>query len=473
MKAWLKKNCCSEITPAWLLKMALSLVLPALIMVFRPLGMNFAQSATTAGVLLVIIWWTTNLVKKVPASLFLLLWFCLFSGAPAKTIFTFPTGETFIMLVITYLFSQAISNCGLIDRVLLPLLLRFVRTPVSCILAVIASFCLTMYVIPQPLARLVLVSVVFDSFFKRTTVPTAARQVLMYAVFVFYAVVNIACKDADLIMNYVAVNSSGAEITNGMWTRAMAVPMVGYAAVVMLVMLFLFRRELSGVSIRVAPDVEPAPSGFKPEELPPVIVILATVLLWMTSGLWGKNIVLFGYITANTIVTIVSTLILFAMKTIGKKDFSAIDVVTLIFLSAAFSIGGVMKACGAADVVFGQFRGIFPESFSVRYLMLIILVGMLLHMVLGSNTTTLSVIVPGLVLLCGNVISPEVVVYASIISVSFHAILPFHSVALMVGASNGYYPSSYVTRLGIPITPFVFLAGALIYLPWWKLIGLL
>ena len=252
---------------------------------------------------------------------------------------------------------------------LLPLLLRFVRTPVSCILAVIASFCLTMYVIPQPLARLVLVSVVFDSFFKRTTVPTAARQVLMYAVFVFYAVVNIACKDADLIMNYVAVNSSGAEITNGMWTRAMAVPTVGYAAVVMLVMLFLFRRELSGVSIRVAPDVEPAPSGFKPEELPPVIVILATVLLWMTSGLWGKNIVLFGYITANTIVTIISTLILCAMKTIGKKDFSAIDIVTLIFLSAAFSIGGVMKACGAADVIFSRFRSIFPEQFSVGYLL--------------------------------------------------------------------------------------------------------
>ena len=124
-----------------------------------------------------------------------------------------------------------------------------------------------------------------------------------------------------------------------------------------------------------------------------MIVILATVLLWMTSGLWGKNIVLFGYITANTIVTIISTVILFAMKTIGKKDFSAIDIVTLIFLSAAFAIGGVMKACGAADVVFGQFRSIFPDHFSVFYLMLIILVGMLLHMVLGSNTTTLSVIV--------------------------------------------------------------------------------
>lgn len=473
MKAWLKKNCCSDVTPVWLLKMILSLILPALIMIFRPLNMNFAQSATTAGVLLVIIWWTTNLVKKVPASIFLLLWFCLFSGAPARTIFTFPTGETFIMLVITYLFSQAISNCGLIDRVLLPLLLRFVHTPVSCILAVIVSFSLTMYVIPQPLARLVLVSVVFNSFLKRTTVPAAARQVLMYAVFVFYAIVNIACKDADLIMNYVAANSSGAEISNGAWTRAMAVPTVGYAAVVILIMLFLFRRELKGVSIQTAPNIEPAPSGFKREELPPVIVILATVLLWMTSGLWGKNIVLFGYITANTIVTIISTVILFAMKTIGKKDFSAIDIVTLIFLSAAFAIGGVMKACGAADVVFGQFRSIFPDHFSVFYLMLIILVGMLLHMVLGSNTTTLSVIVPGLVLLCGNVVSPEVVVYASIISVAFHAILPFHSVALMIGASNGYYPNSFVTRLGIPVTPFIFLVAAFIYLPWWRLIGLI
>lgn len=473
MTAWLKKNCCSEVSAAWLVKLALSLVLPGLILVLRPLGMNFQQSATVAGVLLTIIWWTTGIVKKIPASIFLLVWFCLFSGAPTRTIFTFPLGETFIMLVITYLFSQAISNCGLVDRVLLPLLVRFVRTPLRCILAVIVTFCLTMYVIPQPMARLVLVAVVFDSFLKRTTTPENTRQVLMYAVFVFYAIVNIACKDADLIMNYVAVNSSGVNISNGEWTRAMAVPTIGYAAVVLALFMFLFRRELRGVRIETAPGVSAVSSGFEKKEVPAVVVIVATVVLWMTSGWWGKNILLFGYISANTIVTCISTAILFALGTLRKKDFSAIDVVTLIFLSAAFSIGGVMKACGAADVVFGQFQGIFPQKFSVGYLMLMIMVGMLLHMILGSNTTTLSVIVPGLILLCSSVVSPQVVVYTSIISVAFHAILPFHSVSLMVGASNGYFPNSYVTRLGLPVTPFIYLSAVCIYLPYWKLIGIL
>jgi len=473
MTAWLKKTCCSEINPVWFAKMAASLVVPALIMLLRPLGMDFRQSATVAGVLLVIIWWTTNIVKKIPASLFLLLWFCVFSGAPAKTIFTFPLGETFLMLVITYLFSQAISNCGLVSRVLLPMLIRFANTSFKSLLAIIFSFCLTMYVIPQPMARLVLVAVVFDSFLAQTTIKKETRQVLMYAVFVFYAIVNIACKDADMIMNYVAVSSSGVAISNWAWTKAMAIPTVAYAAVVLALFWFVFRKELRGVHFTSAPGAGEARRGFSRSELPPVIVIAATVVLWMTSGLWGSNIRLFGYISVNTLITIAATAVLFLMGTLTKKDFGAIDVVTLIFLAAAFAIGGVLKACGAADIVFGQFSGIFPDHFSVWGLMLMVLVGMMLHMVLGSNTTTLSVIVPGLIVLCGAMVSPEVVVYTSIISVAFHAILPFHSVSVMVGTSSGYFPSKYVARLGIPVTPLIFLSAALIYLPYWRLIGLL
>jgi len=473
MKTWLQKTCCSNVNRCWVLKMVLSLVLPVLIMVLRPLGMDFAQSATTAGVLLVIIWWTTDLVKKVPSSLFLLLWFCLFSGAPARTIFTFPAGETFLMLVVTYLFSQAIGNCGLIDRVLLPLLLRYARTPLRCMLAAVLAFCVTMYVIPQPLARLVLVAVVFDRFLRRTSVPESARKVLMYAVFVFYTVVNVACKDADLILNYAAVNAAGISISNADWTHAMALPTLVCAAVLLLMFRLLFRRELHGVVITPAQEIPSPPTGFRPSELPPVIVVLVTVVLWMTSGLWSRGIMLFGYLSVNTLITIIATLLLFAMKTLGRRDFSAIDVVTLIFLSAAFAIGGVMKANGAAGVIFGRFRVLFPAEFSVFYLLLLMLVGVALHMVLGSNTTTLSVIVPGLVLLSAGVVSPEAVVYAAVVSVSFHALLPFHAVPHMIGTSNGYYPASYVTRMGLPLTPLLFLIGICIYLPWWRFIGIL
>lgn len=471
MTEWVNKNVLNPITPKWLLQMAVSLTIAALIMLLKPLGMNFSQSATVAGVLLAVIWWTLGTVKKVPASLFLLIWFCLFSGAPAKTIFTFPLGETFIMLIATYIFSRSISNCGMIDKLLMPVLVKFCSTPFRFIMAVIATFFATIYIIPQPMSRLLLVAVVFDSFLKRTSVPKQAQVVLMYSVFTFYSGVNIACRDADLIMNSMAANSGAVMVSNSEWMKAMFVPTIGYLVVITLIFLQTFGRELKGVSIKTNDaDVE---TKFSENELRSVMVIAATVLLWMTSPLWGKNILLFGYITVNTVITICAVIALFITGGLQKKDIAAADPVTLTFLAAAFSIGGVMKACGAAEVIFGNFARIFPAEFSIPYLMLMVLVSMLLHMVLGSITTTLSVVVPGLTLICQGVVSPYIIVYAAILGASYHAILPFHSVTLMVGASSGYFPTKYVTKLGIISTPFVFLAAAFIYLPYWRFIGLI
>ena len=177
--------------------------------------------------------------------------------------------------------------------------------------------------------------------------------------------------------------------------------------------------------------------------------------------------------TIYTLITVAATGILFGIRILHKEDWKAVDVTTLIFLTAAFAIGGVMKACGAADIVFGLMRGIFPAEFSARYLFVMILVSMLLHMILGSNTTTLSVVVPGMMLLCGQTVDSPVIVFTAILSVSFHAVLPFHSVSMMVGASNGYFPSGYVTRMGLPTTILVYLAAAGVFLPYWKWIGLI
>ena len=75
------------------------------------------------------------------------------------------------MIVITYLFSQGIANSGLIDKIFQPLLLRLVHTPFQCLLAIAAMFYLTMYVIPQPLARVIIVAVMFHQFLKQTDLP--------------------------------------------------------------------------------------------------------------------------------------------------------------------------------------------------------------------------------------------------------------------------------------------------------------
>ena len=65
------------------------------ILFFRPITLTARQAAVVAAVLLVIIWWSVGIVKKIPASIFLLVVFCLTSGVEEQTIFSFPLSETF------------------------------------------------------------------------------------------------------------------------------------------------------------------------------------------------------------------------------------------------------------------------------------------------------------------------------------------------------------------------------------------
>lgn len=481
MKKTLKKYILPEKTDArWWCLMGLSFLLPMLILVYRPIGLDLRQAAVVASVVLTIIWWSSGIVKKIPASVFLTLMFCMVSGVDRMTVFSFPMSETFPMIVITYLFSQGIANSGLIDRIFQPFLLRVVHTPCQCLIAIAAIFYLTMYVIPQPLARLIVVATVFHQFLTKTDLPERSRSVLMYGVFLFYAVVNMSAKDADMIMNYVAAGFSEVQISNGMWMYYMMIPTLITCFLVALLFAGLFRRELMGHTLTIRKDTAIGPagtsganlaaggcgdsSGWDSRQKAALVVIVVTVILWMTRAVHGIN---------NTVITLVATAGLFGLGILHKEDWKTIDVTTLIFLTAAFSIGGVMKACGAADKVFGLFRGIFPAEFSVRYLFVMILVAMLLHMILGSNTTTLSVVVPGMMLLCSQVVKGPVIVFTAIISVSFHAILPFHSVSMMIGASNGYFPADYVTKMGIPVTCLVYLVAAGVFLPYWHLVGLI
>lgn len=442
--------------------MAASLAVPLLILIVRPIGLTLRQSAVVASVLLTIIWWSSGIVKKIPASLFLIAVFAGVSGAGMSKVFSFPLSETFPMIVITYLFSQAISNAGLIDKIFLPPLLKFVHTPLACLCAMILLFFATMFMIPQPLARVIIVAVMFDRFLKKTTLPDTARSVFMYAVFLMSAAVNMSVKDADIIMYRMATSFSETPISNGMWAYHMLVPTLVCCAVIVALFLFVFRKTLRGVRFEAREQSEAG--AFTTLQKKALAVVAATVVLWMTQSLHGIN---------ATVVTVAATLLLFCAGVLHREDLKTIDVPTLIFLTAAFAIGGVMDACGAAGKVFGLLSGIFPEQFSVKYLWLMVLVGMLLHMMLGSNTTTLSVVVPGLMHICGSTVSTPVIVFTAAVSVSSHAVLPFHAISLMIGTSSGYFPAKYVTKMGIPMTFLIYLAAAFIYLPYWKFVGLM
>lgn len=446
---------------SWTWKMLLSLMPFLLLVLLKPAGLNNLQALVTGSIVLVVIWWSANLTKKIPASLFLLAIFCITRAAPFTTIFSFPLSETFPLLALTYVFSAAISHSGLVEHFLQPLLSRYVHTTGQCMAAFLLSMYLTFYLIPQPLARLFTLLAIYKQFFTETNLSPAAKSVLCYSLYMFHGASGLSLKDGDMIFNYAAVSFAGIPISNWEWARAMFIPVTILCILLGIMISVVFRKELAGPPIEVRSQKKPEPLTAAQRKAG--WIILGTLLLWMTAPL---------HQISGTWVTLCSVFLLFRIGILHREDWKAIDISTLVFLAAAFSIGGVMKSCGAAEKLFGMFRNIFPAAFSPVYLCLMILVAMLIHMVLGSNTTTVSVVIPGLMILCQPVVPPQLIVFSTVVGLNYHAIVPFHSVVLMIGAAQGDFPANYVTRTAVPLTLLVFAVAVGLFYPYWKLLGL-
>jgi len=440
----------------------LSILIPGIFALISPLGLSRHQALTTAVLLITISWWSANLVKKIPASLFLLCAFAILQSAPIKTIFSFPLSENFYLIIITYLFSQGIANSGLIDIFLYPILKKYATTPVKIILCMVVVFYLTIYIIPQPIARLILIASVFKVYFDKTDMSENTRHALMFICFSLFALVNMGMRDSDLILNTSTVGFANVSFSNSVWIKYMFVPTAGYLVLATLLSITVFRKELLGVRFKITDT--PKLGCLTSVQKKTGIIILLTVAGWLCSSLLNVSV---------TIITLVTTILFAMVGVLKKQDIKAIDITTMVFLTAAFSIGGVMKACGAAAVLFGQLGNLFPSEASLLYIFILVTVGIAVHMILGSNTTTLSVIVPGFIMMSSKYYPPEIVMLLAFICVAYHAILPFHCVTIAIGTGNHYFPAKYIARYGIPGILLIYIAVFLLYLPWWKMLGLL
>lgn len=444
-------------------RLLLSLTVPVLLLLLRPLQMDLRQTITVASLVLVVTWWSTGWVNKILASCVLLLCFVLFSGAAPKQVFTFLLSENFPMIALTYLFSEGITKSGLIEKILLPQLGKLANTPMKILLSMILVLTLTIYVVPQPLARLIIVAVIFDNYMHSTNIDETMRHVLMFGCFVFYALVNMLCISADIILNHSTLAFSGLMMGDLQWAMNMALPTTVYGGMMLLLFAVVFRREIKA-SGPIHLLREPGKVPFTKQDKIASAIIALTVLLWMTASIHHIN---------STLVTLLATAAMFAAGMLRPQDLRTIDVTTLVFLTAAFSIGGVMKSCGAAEIIFSKLKLIFPERFSILYILTLALVGKLLHLVLGSNTTTLSLLVPGLMLICTDTMAPTAIMYVAYLSVVVQSLLPFHSVALMMGTARGYFDTKTVFRFGLPMLFLMFFALVCVFVPWWKVRGIL
>ena len=241
----------------------------------------------------------------------------------------------------------------------------------------------------------------------------------------------------------------------------MAVPTLGYLLVMVVVFWALFHRQLDTFPKALSQE-DREKIALSPTELRNLVFLVVVVIIWATED--------FHPIT-GTAVVVVATVLMFPLGMLRLPDVRSINVKLLVFLTAAFAIGGTLKACGVADRLFALFLPIFPDTFSLTYVLVVLVTCVLLHIVLGSNITTMSVVVPGLMSIGAGVAPALPLMFTMCIAVCSQFILPFHHVILLLGEGNRYYSTKELVKMGLPQTVVMFLVVFLFYLPWWRLIG--
>lgn len=445
-----------------LIKLLLTLILPLIIVAIRPLGMDLQQSAVLAVLILVIQWWVTGAVGRTVASVVLLVFFLLFSGASPKTILTFPLSENFIMVAVSFLFSYGISASGLTDRLLAPVISRFSKTSTRLVLLMLLSTVVMIFVIPQPISRVIILAGIFSGYFERAGLSPQLRAALMSGLFVFTMLVDMSMIRGDLILNPTVMAMADMEISEMEWMRYMVVPTILYVAIFTVLFLLLFRRLLK--TYRPAPPAPGKPAPLSTKEKGWLVLIGAVVILWALEDLHGIS---------GTVLVCIGTAAMFPARLLRPRDIKEVNVPLLLFLTAAFAIGGGLKGCGVADLVFSQFVPLFPDSFSVEYALLALLTTIALHMLLGSNITAMSVVVPGLMSIGAGVAPPVPLLLIIFLGICGHSLLPFHHVLLLMGEGKGHYTGKALLRLTLPITILIVPVVLVLYLGWWRIIGLL
>lgn len=444
------------------LRLAATLILPALLLAVRPLDMSVRQGGVLAALVLVITWWVTGVVERTAASLVLLAVFLLIGGAPARTVFSFPLSQNFLMIVFSFLFSQGISNSGLAARLLEPLLRRRAGTAGRLIAAMLLSAAVMIWVIPQPFSRIILLSLIFSGYYDRLDLSKTTRSALMLGLYYVSILLNMTMLRGDIILNGALVSMAGLSLSEGRWMLYMTLPTLGYLLLGVVLFRILFRDALKGFAPRAGAMESPA-QPLSARDRRNLVFILLTVILWATEGLHGLS---------GTWVVIAATALMFPLGLLRLPDLRSVNVKLLVFLTAAFAIGGTLKACGVADKIFSLFVPLFPVRFSLPYVLTVLVSAVLLHTVLGSNITTMSVAVPGLMSIGAGVAPAEALLFFIYIGVCSQFLLPFHHVILLLGEGKGYYSAKELLRLGIGHTFLMVAAALLLYLPWWSVLGL-
>lgn len=439
-------------------KLLLVLIIPLIILIYKPLNIDFNQAIIISSLLTTTVSWVLGIPNKIVSSVFLLMMFILFGNTPIDKVLFFPLSDNFLLIVFSFIFSQGIINSNLAKKLFLPFINKYSRNLLQFFITLVISIIILVFTIPQPYSRVILISLVYQEYFNNIKLDESIKEVLMFSIFAFNIIVHIFFKRGDIVLNNGILAVANVEMSELQWIKNLMIPGVAMLIIAILFFVFAFRKELALFKPGEIKDLEIALSR---QDKINLALILIVIVAWATESVHNLS---------SAFVLVIGTFLMFIRKIITFKDLKSVNVETLFYLTAAFSIGTVMTNSGVAEKLFAPFIDFLPRNFNFKFILIIMLSSMILRLFLGSSVTTMSVAIPSFITIAGDTINSGVIMFLVFISIVTFYLLPFHNSLLAVGEGN-YFSNKVVLRYGIFCIIITFISMFLFFIPWWKFVG--
>ena len=440
-------------------------ILPFLALVFIiPLlykVMSVSQLVIVSGLTVVIFWWATGAVSRIISSFILLLIFFLFGNTPVQDILYFPLSESFILVICSLLLAEGITNSRIALQIAKTFLNKWVTSPAKLIAMSFVLGIVLIFVIPHPFPRVIILSAIFKVFLSERQITGLNSEIFLFSIFVAGTCTPMLFLNGDFVLNYATLSFAQLDLTWQQWALYMAVPGLVSCALIYCLFLQVYRRELREISFN-QPSVKDVPEASK-DRRKAYAIIITVMILWITEPWHGLSaaLVALGGVGAM----LIAGLLKFA-------NYKKIKLELLLNLTAVFAIGKVLKASGITALIQQYLIAYLPTGSTAVILLLTVIIVMIVHMMLGSCLTSMSVTIPILIAMFGETVNPLIIALIAYVTVSVHYLLPFHHLTLVLGSGENFFRNKLIARLGAPMTILIFIWIFLVYLPWWKLVRL-
>lgn len=420
---------------------------------------------------LAVLWWTGGVMHPGYTSILMLLLLVMFKVATPAIIFGLWTSHMIYLIIGSYLIASAVGSSGLGKRLAYWYASRYITSYKSMLFAAYFLGFLLSFFIPLSFARSFLVMGVLSIIARDADMPQADMANLGLAVFAGSVPVSLILLTGDSPLSLMTIALSGQDLGWLGWVKHMSVPGIVATVLTFFLQLKVYKPVGNFVLNRAVVDKEMANMGpMKPVEWRTLLWCSLAVILWMTQE-W--HTVPAGWVALGTVVLLALPYI---GGTLGGGSWNDVPLGTLFFILAALSIGTVGKVSGMNQWLADSLLPAEAPSNLFLLAGVITVVGIILHMCIGSCLAVLSVTVPTFVAFGVKAgLSPIIPALLCFTAVYSHFLLPFHHMNVLVGIGEkqGGFTDKEVLRLGIPLTIVPFILTMVIQIPMWTLFGLL